>query len=98
MHDKNHHHHDEHHHHHDHAPEHGVQSVSELEKLRKITDHWIAHNEEHARSYRLWADRAREAGQQEPAEILEQIAADMAEQNKKLRKIIIILDSAERPD
>lgn len=66
--------------------------MSVLEKLRKLAEHWIGHNEEHAASYRLWAQRAREAGKEAPGEILEEIASEMAEQNKKLQRIIELLD------
>ena len=64
---------------------------SEMEKLKKMAQHWISHNEEHARSYRLWANRAREAGQVEPGEILEKIAREMLEQNKGLERIVHLL-------
>ncbi len=82
-----------HHHGHDHKHEHGhaAAEMSVPEKLKKLAEHWIGHNEDHAASYRLWAKRSREAGKAAPAEILEEIALDMTEQNKKLRKIIELL-------
>ena len=75
------HHHDDHHHdhHHHHAhvdTAHGdAEPMSTPEKLAKLLDHWAHHNEEHARTYRLWADRAREAGLTGVAERLERAAA-----------------------
>jgi hypothetical protein len=98
MHDINHHHHHDHHHCHEHEAEHGEKTVSELEKLRKITSHWIAHNEDHANSYRQWAERARQAGQPEAGELLDRTAEDVAEQNKKLEKIIAILDATGKAE
>ena len=74
---------------HEHAP-----PGSEMEKLKKMAEHWIGHNLEHARSYRLWADRAKEAGRPEPGEILEEIARDMLEQNGKLERIIFLLNDS----
>jgi hypothetical protein len=83
---------------HGHGPDKGEEAVSGTLKLRKMVEHWISHNEEHARSYRLWATRAREAGHNEPGEILEEIASEIAEQNDKFKKIIHIIDSTDRPD
>jgi hypothetical protein len=82
---------------HEHGPEKSTEAVSEIAKLRKIVEHWIGHNEEHARTYRLWASRAREAGCEEPGEILEQIASEIVEQNERFMKIIHIIDSAAGP-
>ena len=98
MHDR----HKEHGHHethkHGHEPEKSEDAVPEIVKLRKMVEHWISHNEEHARSYRLWAGRAREAGCEEPGRILEEIAAESAGQNEKFMKIVRIIDSAGLPD
>jgi uncharacterized coiled-coil DUF342 family protein len=79
---------------HEHEPEKSEEAVSGIVKLRKMVEHWISHNEEHARSYRLWASRAREAGCQEPGEILDEIAAEILEQNERFMKIVRIIDSA----
>ncbi len=88
--------HDQHHGHHGHH-EHGAggeEPISEGAKLRKMAEHWISHNEEHARSYRLWASRAREAGQEEPGDILDEIAGELTEQNERFRRIVRIIDSS----
>ncbi len=63
-----------------------------------MVEHWISHNEEHARSYRLWAGRSREMGHVEPGEILEEIASKTVAQNERLRKIVQIIDSGSRSD
>ena len=91
MHDRHHHEH-EHGHGHEHTHSHDEATLSDLAKLRKMAEHWIGHNEEHARSYRLWASRAKEAGMSEPADILETIAQETTEQNEKFKKIISLLD------
>jgi len=83
---------------HDHESEAGGEAASEIVKLRKMVEHWVNHNEEHARSYRLWASRAREAGCEEPAEILEQIASEIVEQNERFLKIVHIIDSSGQPE
>ncbi|MEM5789710.1 MAG: hypothetical protein AAGU11_20540 [Syntrophobacteraceae bacterium] len=65
--------------------------IPELEKLKKMAEHWMRHNEEHAGNYLAWADRARRAGREEPAVILEEIAKEAVEQNTKLQKILELL-------
>lgn len=32
--------------------------MNELDKLRVLIPHWIEHNEEHAREFRQWAEKA----------------------------------------
>jgi len=72
-HDHHHHHHDhDHHHNHDHGHSHG--SLSFSEKLVKLLDHWIQHNDHHAEDYRKWADQSRENGQDAVAELLDSAA------------------------
>ncbi len=83
---------------HGHGPDKGGEAVSGTVKLRRMVEHWISHNEEHASSYRLWASRAREAGHDEPGEILEKIASETVAQNERFKKIIHIIDAADRPD
>jgi hypothetical protein len=57
-----------HDHHHGHAHRHAPLSFSE--KLVKLLDHWIQHNDHHAEDYRKWAQDARENGQIEVADLL----------------------------
>lgn len=61
-------HHHEHDHHRGHA--HGQAPLSFSEKLVKLLDHWIQHNDHHAEDYRKWARDAREQGQVEAADLL----------------------------
>ena len=82
----------------EHGPEKSEEALSGIVKLRKMVEHWVSHNEEHARAYRLWASRAREAGCEEPGEILEEIASEIVEQNERFLKILNIIDSAGRAD
>lgn len=98
MHDRQREHENEKAHVHGHEPERVAEVGSGIVKLRKMVQHWISHNEEHARSYRLWASRAREAGWEEPGAILEEIASEIVEQNERFKKIVNIIDSSVRPD
>jgi len=66
-----HHHHEHGHHHHSH------EDNSEMpfeEKLAKILDHWIKHNQDHADTYEDWAGRAREAKLNGVADLLKEAA------------------------
>jgi len=88
------------HHHHDHEHPHGHQHdhdhearPSDGEKLKTMVRHWINHNEDHARSYRDWAARARAAGREEAARILEEVAAATGTQNEQLQRILTLSDA-----
>jgi hypothetical protein len=76
----------EHGHHHDHEHghhHHSHEAPSELtveEKLGKLLDHWIKHNEDHAETYVTWAKRANEKG-------LSNIANQLQEAADKTRSI-----------
>ncbi|MGC9196556.1 MAG: hypothetical protein ACP5IL_14055 [Syntrophobacteraceae bacterium] len=86
--------HDHHDHSHDHSHQHGEEPL-ETARFRKMVQHWISHNEDHAGSYRQWASRARDAGHEASAAILEQIASEAVKQNEKFVQIIELLDSSK---
>jgi hypothetical protein len=71
-------HHSEHDHPHGHDHHHGhTRSGAPLsfsDKLVKLLDHWIQHNDHHADDYRKWAREAREHGQAAAAELLDSAA------------------------
>ena len=60
-------------HHHDHSHETDPE-LPFAEKLGKILEHWLKHNEDHAKTYRAWAGRARENGMTSAADHLEAAA------------------------
>ena len=67
-------HHDHHHHHsHDHHHE-ETEELSFQEKLIKIFDHWIKHNESHAQTYLDWGEKAKAHGREDIAALLDDIA------------------------
>ncbi|MBW1727086.1 MAG: hypothetical protein JRF31_06850 [Deltaproteobacteria bacterium] len=52
-----------HHHHHDHDHDHDHEIESTLtfdEKMIKLLEHWVKHNDDHAETYRDWAKKAKE--------------------------------------
>ena len=72
----------DHHHGHDHTHEHDHNTPGALsfgEKMVKLFDHWIKHNEDHASNYRDWAAKATAENMPETAALLEE-AAEMTRQ------------------
>ena len=62
-----------HDHHHDHAS--GSNGTLSFEaKMIKLLEHWIKHNDDHADSYRDWAQKAKEHGMPEAGALLEEVA------------------------
>ena len=77
--------HDEHHHHAGHTHEEEAKVVSDdLTKLRVLLPHWIEHNEEHAANFQRWAAKARELGQDQAAQRIEEAAGRMVVCNQSL--------------
>ena len=68
-HDPSHSHHHGHHHHDTHAA-----NLPFEQKLVKRIEHWIAHNADHARTYREWAQQTAENGFPAVASLLETAA------------------------
>jgi hypothetical protein len=49
-------------------------SLSLEEKLSKLFDHWIQHNDDHAKTYRAWGSKAKHQKLDEIARLLEEAA------------------------
>ena len=78
-HDHKHHHDHDHKHHHDHD----IQSTLTFdEKMIKLLEHWIKHNDDHVRTYRDWGQKAKDKGMPETASLLEE-AAEMTDRISK---------------
>jgi len=58
-------------------------SMTELEKLKHLLEHWLEHNEAHIRTYNDWAYKADSLGKREVAEILKEVV----EKSKKLDEL-----------
>ena len=54
-----------HHHRHDNEHQHG--GTEELRRLLAMLEHWIDHGDSHIESYREWAAKASDAGEEEVA-------------------------------
>jgi len=97
-----HHHHDhdhsdhQHGHHHGHSHDHSEMTFNE--KIAKLLDHWIQHNNDHAESYQGWAAQATENNLEAVAGLIQE-AADMNlainEKFEKAKALIAGADNAE---
>jgi hypothetical protein len=73
------------HHHHDHE----IQSTLSFdEKMIKLLEHWIKHNEDHAQTYRDWAQKAKEKNKSKAALMLEDSAEMTLSISKKFELAI----------
>lgn len=48
--------------------------TQEMERLKKLLEHWIEHNGSHAQNYREWATKAEKANNPNVASELKQVA------------------------
>ena len=80
----NHHHDHDHHHHHDHN--HGGTEMPFEEKIIKLLEHWIRHNEDHAKTYQDWANQSKENHLEAVAAIIEEAAQMNLAVNEKFEQ------------
>jgi hypothetical protein len=78
----------DHHHHHDHDS-HG--EIPFVEKLLKLLNHWIKHNEDHAFNYRNWAEKAKANGQGEAGALLDEAAEMSLAVNDRFQKALALI-------
>lgn len=62
-----------HHHHHGHHDRDVKSELTFDEKLIKLLDHWLKHNEDHAGTYGDWAEKARQNQLDAVAALLEEV-------------------------
>ena len=81
----------EHDHHYEHNHDHNNNAQSNLsfdEKIVKLLEHWIKHNDDHAGTYRDWSKKAKD-NNLEQAGLMIQEAAEMTVQiNDKFREAL----------
>ena len=79
-----------HHHHHDHDHDAG-ETLSLEEKMIKLLEHWIRHNEDHETNYRDWAGKAQDQGLADVAGELNAAADLTADTTKVFSRALSIL-------
>ncbi len=80
------------HDHHDHGGASEQDSLSEREKLEKLLDHWIKHNNDHIKTYREWSEKAGAENLQDVATLLEEACVVTGTLNELFKRAIEKLD------
>ena len=80
----------------DHSSEDAGHSMPFAEMARKLILHWAKHNDDHAQSYRQWADKFRENGLASAAARLESAAVLTEKINNTLSEALLHVDRANR--
>jgi hypothetical protein len=76
--------HDDHHH-----PDHGHPAELSLDdKLIKLLEHWIRHNQEHAKTYGDWAEKAAADSKGEVSILLNEAVSLSIHLNRKFEKAL----------
>lgn len=68
--------------------------MNDLEKLKHLLNHWMEHNEEHAKTYLEWAKKAEVSGNQELMQMLNKIAGDTKKMEVLFKKAKALLDNS----
>ena len=77
------------HHHHDQEMQ---SDLSFDEKMIKLLEHWIKHNDDHAQTYREWAQKAKEKNKSKAALMLEDAAEMTLSISKKFESAMKLID------
>lgn len=77
-----------HHHHHEGSHPGGQTPLSEKEKLQKLLEHWIKHNEEHARTYLEWSKKIDSGSLGEIVDLLREASKATASINEVFERAI----------
>jgi hypothetical protein len=73
--------------------------MTDIDKLRMLLPHWIAHNTEHASEFRTWIERVRGIGQAHVVEHLEAAIQNMDAAKRDLQAALEYLGGAsDAPD
>ena len=95
-HQHNHEHHHHNHHHHDHGHDHHHETKSTLsldEKLIKLLENWIRHNESHAETYRDWAKKAKADDMAKVSALIKEAADMTGSINRKFKEAARLVQS-----
>jgi len=77
-----------HHHKHDHE----IQSTLSFdEKMIKLLEHWIKHNDDHAQTYRDWAQKTKKKNMREASSLLEDAAEMTLMISKKFEEAAVLI-------
>lgn len=66
--------------------------MDELKKLKHLLHHWMHHNDEHAETYRQWAEKASSLGNEELSEVLGSLFNETKKLNSLFKKAVKLID------
>jgi hypothetical protein len=66
--------------------------MNELEKLKHLLHHWKEHNDEHAETYRQWAEKASALGNEELSKILAALCNEAKKLNGLFEEAMKLID------
>lgn len=87
MHDSEYHHHDHDEQRQGHRPLHQDGLTGDMERLKKLIDHWINHNKSHGQSYFEWTAKAQESNRPDIAEELRTVTELLEKADQCLERI-----------
>jgi rubrerythrin len=61
------------------------------QKLLKVLEHWVKHNEDHAVTYRNWAEKAKAKDMSEVADLLNEAAHRSVQVNETFNQALAIV-------
>lgn len=70
--------------------------MDEIKKLKILLNHWIEHNDEHAKAYQDWAKKAMILGNEEVSKIFEILYYETEKMNRLIEKAMEKLDKPKR--
>ncbi len=80
-------------HHHDHH--HDVTSdLTFEEKLIKLLEHWLKHNQDHAQTYREWAQRAKRNDLAQVGDLIDEIGVITRGIDEKIKQALDLIQDA----
>jgi uncharacterized protein (UPF0128 family) len=62
--------------------------VEELEKLKRLLEHWMEHNNKHVQLYRDWAEKASPLSNRKLPEILRRLSNETEKLNRLFEEAI----------
>ena len=67
--------------------------MDDLEKLKKLLPHWMEHNDEHAKTYEVWACKISYLGKKELSEALKAIHQESQKLRPFFEEALRLIDS-----
>ena len=67
--------------------------MDELEKLKILLPHWMEHHDEHAKTYKDWAEKMSSLGKKELSEALEAIYRESQKLRRLFQEALRVVDT-----